>query len=75
MRQMMKRRLDDAGLLELFSRHSFRVTIVTDLLNQNVPLEDVHYLAVHASPHYHASLRSAPAQGHAEYRRADFYLR
>ena len=37
-RQMMKRRLSDAGLPELFSPHSFRVTVVTDLLNQNVPL-------------------------------------
>jgi len=37
-RQMMKRRLEDAGLPELFSPHSFRVTAVTDLLNQNVCL-------------------------------------
>jgi site-specific recombinase XerD len=50
MRQMMKRRLEDAGLPELFSPHSFRVTVVTDLLTQNVPLEDVQYLAGHASP-------------------------
>jgi site-specific recombinase XerD len=50
MRQMMKRRLEDAGLPELFSPHSFRVTVVTDLLNQNVPLEDVQHLAGHASP-------------------------
>jgi site-specific recombinase XerD len=49
-RQMMKRRLADAGLPELFSPHSFRVTVVTDLLNQNVPLEDVQYLAGHSSP-------------------------
>ena len=49
-RQMMKRRLQDAGLPELFSPHSFRVTVVTDLLNQNVPLEDVQQLAGHASP-------------------------
>lgn len=49
-RQMMKRRLTDAGLPDLFSPHSFRVTVVTDLLNQNVPLEDVQYLAGHASP-------------------------
>ena len=27
--------------MHLFSPHSFRVTVVTDLLNQNVPLEDV----------------------------------
>jgi integrase/recombinase XerD len=31
----------------LFLPHSFRVT---DLLNQNVPLEDVQYLAGHSSP-------------------------
>jgi integrase/recombinase XerD len=50
MRQMMKRRLADAGLPHLFSPHSFRVTVVTDLLNQNVPLEDVQHLAGHSSP-------------------------
>ena len=43
-------RLEDAGLPDLFSPHSFRVTVVTDLLNQNVPLEDVQYLAGHSSP-------------------------
>ena len=32
-----------------FSRHSFRVTTVTDLLDQNMPLEDVQYLAGHAT--------------------------
>jgi hypothetical protein len=41
MRQTMKRRLDDARLPALFLPHSFRVTVVTDLLIQNVPLEDV----------------------------------
>jgi len=50
MRQMMKRRLKDAGLPHLFSPHSFRVTVVTDLLNQNVPLEDVQCLAGHLNP-------------------------
>jgi integrase len=49
-REMMKRRLQDAGLPELLSPHSFRVTVVTDLLNQNVPLENVQYLAGHSSP-------------------------
>jgi integrase len=33
-----------------FSPHSFRVTTVTDLLKQNVPLEDVQYLAGHSDP-------------------------
>ena len=49
MRQMMKRRLVEAGLPQLFSPHNF-VTVVTDLLNQNVPLEDVQYLAGHSNP-------------------------
>lgn len=49
MRQMLKRRLKDAGLPELFCPHSFRVTVVTDLLSQDVPLEDVQYLAGHSS--------------------------
>ena len=48
--RMMKRRLKDAGLPEHFSPHSFRVTAVTDLLEQNTPLEDVQYLAGHSDP-------------------------
>ena len=50
MRQMFTRRLKDAGLPELLSPHSFRVLVVTDLLSQDVPLEDVQYLAGHADP-------------------------
>jgi site-specific recombinase XerD len=49
-RQMLKRRLRKAGLPALFSPHSFRVAVVTDLLRQNVPLEDVQYLVGHADP-------------------------
>ena len=48
--RMMKRRLKDAGLSGEFSPHSFRVATVTDLLEQNVPLEDVQYLAGHSDP-------------------------
>ena len=48
--RMMKRRLKDAGLPEHFSPHSFRVATVTDLLEQNTPLEDVQYLAGHSDP-------------------------
>jgi site-specific recombinase XerD len=48
--RMMKRRLEAAGLPTHFSPHSFRVATVTDLLEQNVPLEDVQYLAGHADP-------------------------
>ena len=47
---LLKRRLRDAGLPTLFSPHSFRVLVVTDLLTQQVPLEDVQYLAGHANP-------------------------
>jgi site-specific recombinase XerD len=48
--RMMKRRLRAAGLPGEFSPHSFRVTTVTDLLEQNTALEDVQYLAGHADP-------------------------
>jgi integrase/recombinase XerD len=48
--RMMKRRLKAAGLPTEFSPHSFRVTTVTDLLEQNTSLEDVQYLAGHADP-------------------------
>ena len=47
---MLKRRLRAAALPENLSPHSFRVLVVTDLLSQNVPLEDVQYLAGHAHP-------------------------
>jgi integrase/recombinase XerD len=46
--RMIKRRLSDAGLPEHLSPHSFRVTTITDLLTQGVPLEDVQYLAGHS---------------------------
>ena len=49
-RQMLKRRLKDAGLPEIITPHSFRVMVVTDLLGQNVPMEDVQYLAGHSNP-------------------------
>ncbi len=47
---LVKRRLKDAGLPSRLSPHSFRVTAITDLLTQGVPLEDVQYLAGHAEP-------------------------
>ena len=50
MRQMFTRRLKEASLPELLSPHSFRVLVVTDLLSQDVPLEDVQYLAGHSDP-------------------------
>ena len=48
--RMVKRRLKDAGLANRLSPHSFRVTTITDLLEQGVPLEDVQRLAGHADP-------------------------
>jgi site-specific recombinase XerD len=47
---LVKRRLKNAGLPSRISPHSFRVTAITDLLTQGVPLEDVQYLAGHAEP-------------------------
>jgi len=48
--RLVKRRLKDAGLANRLSPHSFRVTTITDLLEQGVPLEDVQRLAGHADP-------------------------
>lgn len=48
--RMVKRRLKDAALPSRLSPHSFRVTTITDLLEQGVPLEDVQRLAGHADP-------------------------
>ena len=42
--RMVKRRLKDVGLPRGISPHSFRVTVATDLLTQDVPLEQVQYL-------------------------------
>lgn len=50
MGRMVKRRFKDAGLPSRLSPHSFRVTTITDLLEQGVPLEDVQHLAGHADP-------------------------
>ena len=49
-RAMLKRRLRDAGLPSIITPHSFRAMVVTDLLNQGVPIEDVQYLVGHAHP-------------------------
>jgi len=47
---MVKRRMAACGLPRRLSPHSFRVTTITDLLEQGVPLEDVQNLAGHADP-------------------------
>ena len=49
-RTLLKRRLRDAGLPEIITPHSFRVMVVTDLLSQDVPIEEVQYLAGHSHP-------------------------
>ena len=51
-RRMLKRRLKEAGLSSQFSPHSFRVCTLTDLLKQEIPREDVQYLAGHADALY-----------------------
>jgi site-specific recombinase XerD len=48
--RMIRRRVAVAGLPSRISPHSFRVTTITDLLIQGVPLGDVQYLAGHADP-------------------------
>lgn len=49
-RALLQRRLRDAGLPKILTPHSFRVMVVTDLLSQDVPIEDVQYLAGHSHP-------------------------
>jgi site-specific recombinase XerD len=48
--EFVKRRPQDAVLPKWLSPHSFRVTGITDLLGQGVPLEDLQRLAAHAEP-------------------------
>jgi integrase/recombinase XerD len=48
--RMVKRRMKDAGLPPSLSAHSFRVTVITDLLKQGVDPFDVQNLAGHADP-------------------------
>ena len=48
-RFMLRRRLRDVGLPTIISPHSFRVMIVTALLSQYVPVEDMQYLAGHSA--------------------------
>jgi site-specific recombinase XerD len=48
--RLMKRRLLAAGLYTHFSPHSFRATVATNLLEQDVKLEDVQFLLGHADP-------------------------
>jgi integrase/recombinase XerD len=46
--RMLKRRLKDAGLLDAFSPHSFRVTGITNFLENGGTLEVAQRIAGHA---------------------------
>ena len=50
MGRMVKRAMRDSGLPGRLSPHSFRITTITDLLEQGVPLEEVQFLTGHADP-------------------------
>jgi site-specific recombinase XerD len=50
MGRMLKRRLRKAGLPLRVCPHSFRVATLTNLLEQDIPLESVQQLAGHADP-------------------------
>ena len=65
---MPTRRLRDAALLPIFSPHGFRVLLVTDLVSQPVPLEDVQYLAGHANPRIIRRLCPPACRGFTQYR-------
>ena len=49
-RQLLKRCLRHTGLASFITPHSFRALVVTDLLEQKVPLEEVQYLVGHSRP-------------------------
>ena len=49
-RAMLKRRLAAAELPDNLTPHSFRVMVVTALLSQNVPVEEVQHLVGHYHP-------------------------
>jgi integrase/recombinase XerD len=50
MGRMLKRRMNEIRLPVELSPHSFRVGVITDLLSQGVPLEEVQNLVGHADP-------------------------
>ena len=49
-RALLKRRLKAAGLPGDLTPHSFRVMVVTALLRQNVPVDEVQHLVGHSHP-------------------------
>lgn len=69
---MMKGRLKDFDLPLLYSPHSFRITTITDLLEQNVPREDVHHMAGACDARASGLDDRRKAEGEEEYRGEDF---
>lgn len=49
-RRMIKRRMSELSFSTRLSPHSFRVTTLTNLLEQGIPLEEVQHFAGHADP-------------------------
>jgi integrase/recombinase XerD len=72
--ELVRRRMKDAGLPGHLSPHSFRVTAITDLLGQGIPLKDVQYLAGHAEPRTTSLYDLRMKKGLAENCGADFDL-
>ena len=48
--RMVKRRFKAANLPPNLPRHTFRTTTITDLVEQGVNPDDVHFLAGHSDP-------------------------
>ena len=71
--ELVKRRLKDAGLPSRLSPHSLRVTAITDLLTQGIPLGRAIPGRARGAANDRA-LRPAAEKGDAEYRRADLEL-
>ena len=71
---MMKRRLKDIGLPLLFSPHSFRVTTITDPLEQGVPPPTCSASPATLTRVHTGLLRLPQAEDYEEYCREDFYL-
>ena len=74
-RAMLKTRLAAAGLPTHLTPHSFRVMVVTALLSQNVPVEEVQHLVGHSHPSTTQLYDRRQAADQPEHRRAHPLLR
>ena len=70
-RAMLKRRLAAAGLPDNLTPHSFRVMVVTALLSQNIPVEEVQHLVGHSHPSTTQLYDAGAGRRHPQHRRAD----